>query len=106
MTNEQLTAKVLELDERSIRHTEQLKSAFIRIDELHALTDSVHRMATAMEVLMSAQKSTEKKVDTLSRDMEEIKQKPARRWEDSVRTVIEIVLAAVVGYVLLKMGLK
>ena len=74
MTNEQLTVKVVELDERSIRHTEQIKSAFNRIDELHALTDSVHRMATVMEVLTNAQKSTEKKVDTLSRDLEEIKE--------------------------------
>ena len=106
MTNEQLTEKVVELDERTIRHSEQIKSAFNRIGELHALTDSVHRMATAMEVLTGAQRATEKKVDTLSRDMEEIKEKPARRWEDMVRTAFELVLAAIVGLVLVKLGLK
>ena len=106
MTNEQLTDKVVELDERTIRHTEQIKSAFNRIDELHALTSSVHRMATALEVLASAQKSTEKKVDTLTRDLEEIKGKPAKRWEDTARTAFELVLAAVVGMVLIRLGLQ
>lgn len=106
MTNEQLTGKVVELDERTIRHSEQIKTAFNRIDELNALTDSVHKLATAIEVMASAQKSTEKKVDALSRDLEEIKGKPAKRWEDTARTVFELVLAAVVGVVLIKMGLK
>ena len=106
MTNEQLTNKVVELDERTIRHTEQLKSAFNRIDELHALTDSVHRMATAMEVLTGAQRATEKKVDTLTRDLNEIREKPAKRWEDTVRLVFELALAAAVGLVLVKLGLK
>ena len=106
MTNEQLTGKVVELDERTIRHTEQIKSAFNRIDELHALTSSVHRMATALEVLASAQKSTEKKVDTLTRDLEEIKGKPGKRWEDTARLVFELALAAAVGLVLVKLGLK
>ena len=106
LTNEQLTGKVVELDERTIRHSEQIKTAFNRIDELHALTDSVHRMATSMEVMTSAQKSTEKKVDSLTHDLEEIKAKPGKNWEHIVRNVVELILAAVVGMVLIKLGLK
>ena len=87
MTNEQLTGKVVELDERTIRNSEQIKTAFNRIGELNALTDSVHKLATAIEVMASAQKSTEKKVDTLSRDLEEIKAQPAKKWEKAADLV-------------------
>lgn len=106
MTNEQLTGKVVELDERTIRNSEQIKTAFNQINELHALTDSVHKLATAIEVMASAQKSTEKKVDSLAHDLEEIKAKPGKNWEHIVRNVVELILAAVVGMVLINLGLK
>lgn len=106
MNNEELTKKVIELDERTTRHTEQIKTAQNEIKDIKLLSQSVHKMATAVEVLANAQKSTDKKVDHLTKDVEEIKEKPAKNWESTVRLVFELVLAAVVGLVLIKMGLK
>lgn len=106
MTNEELTKKVIELDERIVRQGEQIKTAFNQIDDVRSLTDSIHKMATTMELLTSAQKGIEKKVDNLHRDVEEIKIKPARNWENTIRIVFELVLAAVVGLVLIELGLK
>ena len=106
MTNEELTKKVIELDERTIEHREQIKTCFNQIEEVRDLTNSVHKMATSLEVLANAQKSTDKKVDVLTKDIEEIKEKPAKNWENGVRLVFELVLAAVVGFVLIKLGLK
>jgi F0F1-type ATP synthase assembly protein I len=106
MNTEELTKKVIELDERTIRNTEQIKSALNDIKDVKALADSVYKMATAVEVLANAQKSTDKKVDNLTKDVEEIKEKPAKNWDNTVRLVFELILAAIVGLVLINMGLK
>ena len=106
MTNEELTKKVIEIDERSIQNRENIKTCFDQINEVRNLTTSVHKIATSLEVLTKSQESTEKKVDGLTKDIEEIKEKPAKNWENTVRMVFELVLAAVVGFVLIKLGLQ
>ena len=106
MTNEELTKRVVDIDERLVRQEEHIKNITDRMNNIDTLTDSVHKMATSLEVLTNTQKSTEKKLDGLSKDVEEIKEKPAKNWENTVRTVLELVLAAVVTFVLVKMGLK
>lgn len=106
MTNEELTKRVVDIDERLVRQEEQTKNITDRMNNIDTLTDSVHKMATSLEVLTNTQKSTDKKLDGLSKDVEEIKEKPAKNWENTVRTVFELVLAAVVTFVLVKMGLK
>lgn len=106
MNNEELTKRVVDIDERLVRQEEQTKNITDRMNNIDTLTDSVHKMATSLEVLTSTQKSTEKKLDGLSKDVEEIKEKPAKNWENTVRTVFELVLAAVVTFVLVKMGIK
>ena len=106
MTNEELTKKVIEVDERSIQNREQIKTCFDQINDVRNLATSVHKIATSLEVLTKSQESTEKKVDGLTKDIEEIKEKPAKNWENTVRMVFELVLAAVVGYVLIKLGLQ
>lgn len=105
MNNEELTKKVIEMDEKLIRQGEQIKTAFNQIDDVRMLSDSVHKLATATEVMATAQKTIEKKVDRVAGELEEIKEKPAKNWESAVRLVFELVLAAVVGWVLVKMGL-
>lgn len=44
-------------------------------------------------------------IDELSKDVEEIKTKPAKRWENIVEAIIGLVVAAVVGYMLAAVGL-
>lgn len=59
---------------------EQIKTLFTRVNEQKTLTDSVHKLAISLERLTSAQKSTADKVDDLTGDVEELKNKPAKRW--------------------------
>ena len=106
MTNEDLTRKVIEMDEKLIRQGEQIRTAFNQIEDVRSLAESVHKMATTMEVLTNAQKATEKKVDRMAGELEEIKEKPAKNWEGAVRLVFEIILTAMIGLVLYKVGLK
>lgn len=46
------------------------------------------------------------KLAKLAEDMEEIKAKPAKRWEGVTEQIIGIVVAAIVGFMLARIGLQ
>ena len=99
-SRDRLLEQISNIKQEQAKMAEQIKAALKRIDEQKALTDSVHSLALSIERLTSAQRSTDTKVDALSRDVDDIKEKPAKRWEDAVKTVITSILSAVVGFFL------
>ena len=70
------------------------------------MTECVHRLATSVETLALEQKSTKEKLDNLSEDVEEIKNKPAKRWDSIVTVIITAIATAIVTYFLTKIGIK
>lgn len=106
MTNEELTQKVVELDERATRHTEQIKTVFNQLAEVKGMTESVHKLATTVEVLALEQKNTGEKIDKLTGEVDEIKEKPGKRWESVMMVVITAVVTGVVTFLLTRMGLS
>lgn len=85
---------------------EQIKTLFTRVDEQKTLTESVHTLAMSLERLTSAQKSTADKVDDLTDDVNELKSKPAKRWDSATSVVLTAIITAVITFILTKMGLK
>ena len=63
------------------------------MDNLEKLTESVNKMAITLERLTAKQQVTEDRITTLTGDVEEIKTKPAKRWD----TVIAAIISALVG---------
>ena len=106
MTNEELTARLLELDERTTRHTEQIKTAFNRIDDFKTLTESVQRLAITTELIAQEMKGLNVRVNGLSEDMEEIKGKPGKRWDSAVNLILTVIVTALLTLLLARMGLK
>lgn len=106
MTNEELTQKYVDLDERVTRHTEQIKTAFNRIDDVKSLADSVHKLAISVEILTREQQSSNSKIDELSADIEEIKGRPAKKWDNAVWLVVTAIIGAILGMLLHQIGLE
>lgn len=104
MTNEELTKKVFDLDERVARHAEQIKTCFSKIGDLAIMTENIQRLAVSVELLAHEQKDLGRKVDGLSEDLEEIKGKPAKRWDSVVMTGITVIITALITYALAKAG--
>ena len=75
------------------RQTEQIKTLFGRMDNLEKLTESVNKLALALERMTARQETVEKKVDEMRGDVDDIKEKPAKRWE----LVVGAVISALVG---------
>ena len=81
------------------------KSNSHRLDALEKQTEALNSLTTAVAVMTEKVDNCGESVVGLRADVQEIKQKPAKRWEFVVEKVIYIVVAAVVGYFLARAGL-
>lgn len=76
------------------RQSEQLKTLFNRMDNLEKLTESVQNLAISLERLTARQSATEEHITTLTGDVDELRQKPAKRWDAVVAAVISALVGA------------
>ena len=56
--------------------------------------------------MATEQKDISKKVDCLATDLEEIQEKPSKRWDTVVTVAITVIVTALVTLSLTKLGLK
>ena len=85
---------------------ERINALAEQVADLKSLTETVQRLALALERQGAALQSTERKVDGVKADVDEIKAKPAKRWDSAVGTIIAVVITAIVTYFLTTAGLK
>lgn len=76
-----------------------------RLDALERHTEAVNTLATSVAVMAEKVEVTGEKVDGLCTDVQELKAEPGKRWKGVVEKVIYIVVAAVVGFILARLGL-
>lgn len=100
-----LEHEIAEIKAHQAASDEQHKTIFRRLDKQDEMIESVQKLASSVERLTLKQESTQKKVDSLCEDMDEIKAKPGKRWEEIVRNAICTVVGALVMYVLTRLGL-
>ena len=82
-----------ELGTALARQEEQIKGLARRMDNLEKLTESVNKLAISVERLTSQQATTETQITALTGDVNELKEKPAKRWD----TVVAAIISALVG---------
>lgn len=105
MTAEEIAVKLAEIDHRACSNTR-------RVEKLELQTEAIQSLATSVKVMVKEQchqteaiDRIEKNVEKLDNKVEILEHKPAKRWESVVEKVILLVVAAVVTYVLTKIGL-
>lgn len=84
---------------------EQLKHVNERLDHQDKVLDTLNELALSVRDLTHAQAATNERVDNLCEDMDEIKAKPAKRWNSIVSKAIDVVVGALLMYLLVKLGL-
>ena len=99
MEEAEMTKWVSAVEQRS-------KSNSHRLEALEKQTEALNTLATSVAVMAEKVEATGEKVDGLCTDVQEIKQRPAKRWESVVVQVISILVAAALGYVLARLGLS
>ena len=100
----QIEREIKDLAARLAAAEEQHKTLFSRLDRQEKMVDTVHKLALSVSELANKLGTVQTKVDGLCEDVEEIKEKPAKRWDGLVEKVIFTVVGALVAYVLAKIG--
>ena len=77
-----------------------------RIDEQMQVAQSVQDLTLKVELQGAALNSLVKKLTELVDDIKTIKEKPAKRWDAILSQIINIIVVAVLGIILAKIGLK
>ena len=80
---------------------EQIKTLFKNQADIKELTETVQKLAIALERQGMALQSAKSKIDEVKTDVDEIKSKPGKRWD----TVIAAVISALVGFFLARLGI-
>jgi hypothetical protein len=93
MTNEEISVKLTEVDQRS-------KSNTNRIDKLEQSATALSELTTAIKVMATKQDYIADKVDSLDAKVTEIECKPGRRWDGLVDKLIYAAAGAFIVWLL------
>ena len=95
----------LEPERRLTEVEERAKSNTHRLDKLEESTEAISRLATSMEVMAERQEQVADTVDKLDGKVTALEEKPAKRWDAVADKIIWAVLAAVISFILARVGL-
>ena len=95
----------LEHEQRLTAVEERSKSNSHRLDKVEASTAAINRLATSMEVMANKQEQVADTVDRLDGKVTALEGKPGKRWDGFGEKLIWTVAAAIVGFILARIGL-
>lgn len=76
-----------------------------RIKDLERKTDAVNKLAESVAVMAEHMKTMDEKIDEMQTSVQELTAKPGKRWDLIITGVVTAIVAAIVGFVLAKVGL-
>ena len=82
------------------RQEEQIKGLARRMDNLEKLTESVNALALSVERLTNQQQTTDNQLETLTDDVTELKEKPAKRWDMVITAIISALVGGGIAYMI------
>lgn len=81
------------------------KSNTHRLDELERRQDNLDDLVSTVKVLAVREENVENDVKEIKNDVKSIKDKPGKRWDSIVEKAVWAVVAAVIAFVLGRIGL-
>ena len=84
---------------------ERTKTCFRRIDDLEKRQDNLDELVGTVKELAIREEKVEENVKEIKADVKTLTNKPAENWHEIVKTLIGVIVAAVAGFILAKIGL-
>ena len=81
------------------------KSNSHRIDDLEKRQDNLDELVSTVKVLAVREENVETDVKEIKSDVKSLAGKPAKRWEAIVSTIITTVVAAILGFMMARLGM-
>ena len=98
MDTNELALKLQQTEDRSRRNEENIK----KLDKENAV---LHQLVTSVAVMAEQLKTMNDSVDALAGKVDALEDKPVKRWDGLVDKAIWAVAAAVIAFLLAKVGL-
>lgn len=95
----------LEHEKRLVKVEDRAQSNTHRIDELEKRQDNLDELVGTVKVLAVREQAVENDVKEIKADVKSLTEKPAKRYESIVEKIIYLIVAAVIGFLLAKIGL-
>ena len=97
----------MDLDhERRLTEVEnRAKSNSHRIEELERRQDNLDELVGTVKVLAVRERQVEIDVKEIKSDVKALASKPAKRWELLVTQVLTVLIAAIIGFILARLGM-
>lgn len=90
--------RLTEVEERS-------KSNQRRIESMEKRQDNLEELTVVVKGLAIKEENVEQTVTEIKKDVKELTNKPAKRWDGIVEKAVSAVVGGVIGYFLFKLGL-
>ena len=94
-----------EFEHRLTTVEDRSKSNTHRLDEMERRQDNLDELVSTVKVLAVREENVENDVKEIKSDVKNLTGKPAKRWDNLVNQIITIIVAAVAGFILAKLGL-
>lgn len=95
----------VKIEHRLTEVEERAKSNSHRIEEIERRQDNLDDLVGTVKVLADREERVETDVKEIKDDVKSLTNKPAKRWDNLVDKIIITVAAAVIGFILAKIGL-
>lgn len=95
----------MEIEHRLTECEARSKSNSHRLDEMEKRQDDLDELVSTVKVLADREVRVENDVREIKEDVKSLKLKPAKRWDGIVDKVIITIVAAILGFLLARIGL-
>lgn len=94
------------LVERLVKVEQSDKSAHHRLDEQEKNIDELKKTYIIMEKMDFRMENVEKNVAGINTKLEEVDKSKGRKWDKLIDYIFYFILATILGYIAIKLGLK
>jgi predicted nucleic acid-binding Zn-ribbon protein len=95
----------VKIEHRLTEVEERAKSNSHRLDEVEKRQDNLDELVSTVKVLALREENVEKDVKEIKTEVKNLNDKPAKRWDNRVDKIVWAVAAALIAYVLSKIGI-
>jgi outer membrane murein-binding lipoprotein Lpp len=95
----------LEHEKRLTEIETRSKSNSHRLDKMEERQEALEELVSTVKLLAAREEKVESDVKEIKADVKTITDKPAKRWESLIEKIIMTLAAAVIGFILAKIGL-
>lgn len=88
----------MEYEHRLTAVEERSKSNSHRLDDMEKRQDNLETLTSSVKVLADREARVEEDVKEIKTDVKTITDKPAKRWEKVIETIIVAIVSGVVGF--------